>query len=113
MVIAITNAHRPVFTTSIKVLGTKVKEGYLVAHGGLHIDDEGHDVRNRLGIRIIGNATAKDTARPFDDPQVLAERTAIQVNADLLCPEGKEVIEAIDRLRGIAVMPAINEADIL
>src|SRR2546428_12731044 len=110
MIISITNTHGPILTTSIKVLGTKVKERNFVPHGGLYVGNESHYVRNSLIIGIAGNATTKDAACTFNDPEMIAKRTAIEIDTDLLSPKSKKIIQAVSTLTGIAVVPAIDES---
>src|SRR5205823_9255209 len=98
MVISITNTHGPILTTSIKVLSTKVKERNLVAHGGLYVGNKDHHVRDGLIIGIGGNATAEDATCALNDPQMIANRTTIHINPDMLRTEGKEIIQEDDAL---------------
>ena len=84
----ITYTHRPGNTADEKVFGTKVEEGNFIVQGGLHIGDERQDMRNRDYIGTGGiDATAINTAGALDNPQVLAQVSAIEMNAKLLGPE--------------------------
>src|SRR5437879_9272195 len=106
MVFGVADTHRPGGTGKEKVSGTEIEKGDAIAQAGLHVGDEGEDVRDSYVVGAVGvNATATDTAGAFDDPEMFAKFTAIQVDAKLLCPEEEEVIEAINRLVGIAIMP--------
>src|SRR5947209_19252608 len=57
------------------------------------------------------NATPKDTACAFNNPQVFPQCAAIHINPKLLRPEGKQASEAVGRLRRIAIVPAIDQTD--
>src|SRR5216684_442998 len=109
---SIEDTDRPVDPALNKITIAEEEERDLIAHGGLSIDDERQDMRNRYLVRaILVDAAAFEAARTLDDPDVFAQVAVVQVDAELPRPECKEPVEVIDILAGIPVMPAIDEAD--
>src|SRR5438045_3352299 len=56
------------------------------------------------------NATPFETACPLDDPEMVPQLSAIEINSELLRPKCKKGGKAIDTVIGIAIMPAINQS---
>src|SRR5690242_8164191 len=93
------NANGPVFSALNKIAVAEEKEGNSVAHGGLGIADKRQNVGNRhLVGAILIDAAALEAAGALDNPHMFSQVAAVEIHAELLCPEGKERVEVIDIL---------------
>lgn len=80
----------------------------MVTHDGLHIGDEGEDVRDgHLLLVLHVEAAALEAADVFYHPEVAAQ--VVEIDVELAGPEGKEVAQVIDIQRRVAVVPAIDK----
>src|SRR5579863_3702636 len=57
------------------------------------------------------NTTAFKATGSFNNPEMFTQAAPIQADTDLLSPENKESVQVIDRATGVAIVPAINQAD--
>src|SRR5579875_2164771 len=67
-------------------------------------------MRKFENITGLIEATALKAARTLDYPEMLAQRATIQVHVELLRPELEQSIQTIHAAIGIAIMPAIDQA---
>lgn len=108
------DSYRPVDALIVEILAAEVEEGDAIAHGGQDVGNQGIDVRNCDLVAVIGvDTTASKATGALDDPEMLAQCATVQVDTKLVGPEVKESLEAIDAFIGIAVVPAIDEAQCL
>ncbi len=110
MALQIKHSHGPEDAIQHKVLATEVEKWHTIAHGSLHVSNQRQDVRNGhcIGARSV-DAAAPETTRPFDHPQMFAQFPLPEIDMKLLCPEEEQLVETIDALVRIAIVPAIDQ----
>src|ERR1017187_9639326 len=112
MTIKIHNTDGPVAAVDQEIGPAKVEKWYRIAHSGTYIGNQRENMRNADLIATVRvNTTAFKATGSFNNPEMFTQAAPIQADTDLPGPENKESIQVIDRTTGIAIVPAINQAD--